>query len=372
MKRFRRLLQVAYMKGTQHNNMELPADSPEEVKPVEEIPTGEWMTVTEMGKLLGLQRTERYWLVHKNVFETKMILGKMRVNVASFEDWYSRQIRYHKITGEEPGRKVKEVSYSAQDISELLGISEDTAYTLIKANHLATETVNYRMRVPKDLFDQWYSHQTRYLTKEDRANNAELFESSISMPQMARLLGISRHTVYSILRSETFGGQFEIVVVAGKKRITKSSFNDFLKSQNKYHLAGDTDRNQIRPPRLLSSPTNDPASYKQGKASSDFLSGSEASEAYDPVSAEQFFSETEQLTDSALLLNSSGGTYLPIAEAVRLAGITRQSIVKHADRGSFEIKNIGGKNWVCRQEFKAWLDERNQKGGKAHGFVEKA
>ena len=148
------------MGRTQNNNIDLTADPLGEVEPVENNPCGEWMTVTEMGKLLGLQRTERYWLVHKNVFETKMILGKMRVNVASFEDWYSRQIRYHKITGEEPGRKVKEVSYSAQDISELLGISEDRAYALIKENHLATETVNYRMRVPKDLFDQWYSRQT--------------------------------------------------------------------------------------------------------------------------------------------------------------------------------------------------------------------
>ena len=28
-----------------------------------------WMTVPEMGKLLGLKKTDRYWLVHKNVFE---------------------------------------------------------------------------------------------------------------------------------------------------------------------------------------------------------------------------------------------------------------------------------------------------------------
>ena len=193
------------MGKAQHNNTDLSAEPPGEVKSVENNVENnspwEWMTVTEMGKLLGLQKTERYWLGHKNVFETKIILGKMRVKVASFEDWYSRQIRYHKITGEEPGRKVKEVSYSAQDISELLGISEDRSYALIKENHLATETVNYRMRVPKDLFDQWYSQQTKYLTKEDREKNAELFESTITMPQMARLLGVDRSTVYSILNS---------------------------------------------------------------------------------------------------------------------------------------------------------------------------
>ena len=348
------------MGKTQHNNIDLTANSTGEVESVENVPYGEWMTVTEMGKLLGLQRTERYWLVHKNVFETKMILGKMRVNVASFEDWYSRQIRYHKITGEEPGRKVKEVSYSAQDISELLGISEDRAYALIKENHLTTETVNYRMRVPKALFDQWYSRQTRYLTKEDRERNAELFETTITMPQMARLLGISRHTVYSILNSKTFGGQLEIIVVGGKKRITKNSFNEFLKSQNKYHLGGDTYRKQKRPSGLLSSNADDFSSGRQGYSSDDFLFSTEESAASEPESADQFFSETGQLTDPAFWQNASAGAYLPIAVAASLAGISRQSIVKHAERGRFEIKNIGGKNWVCRQEFIEWLDKRNQ------------
>ncbi len=71
------------MKNTMYNNIEPHQDSLEETKPAENILSGEWMTVTEMGKLLGLQRTERYWLVHKNLFETKMILGKMRLVLAT-------------------------------------------------------------------------------------------------------------------------------------------------------------------------------------------------------------------------------------------------------------------------------------------------
>lgn len=43
-----------------------------------------WMTVPEMGKLLGLKKTDRYWLVHKNVFESKEIAGKIRINIANF------------------------------------------------------------------------------------------------------------------------------------------------------------------------------------------------------------------------------------------------------------------------------------------------
>ena len=32
-----------------------------------------WMTVPEMGKLLGLKKTDRYWLVHKNVLNQKRL-----------------------------------------------------------------------------------------------------------------------------------------------------------------------------------------------------------------------------------------------------------------------------------------------------------
>ena len=36
-----------------------------------------WMSVAQMGDLLGLKKTERYWLVHKQYFETKQIRGKL-------------------------------------------------------------------------------------------------------------------------------------------------------------------------------------------------------------------------------------------------------------------------------------------------------
>lgn len=39
-------------------------------------PQKKWMSVTEMGELLGLKKTDRYWLLHKNVFESREIAGK--------------------------------------------------------------------------------------------------------------------------------------------------------------------------------------------------------------------------------------------------------------------------------------------------------
>ena len=86
-----------------------------------------WMSVSEMGELLGLKKTDRYWLVHKNFFETKEIAGKMRVNIESFEKWYANQIKYHKVNGEEPGKELKEWSYSVPELAEMLELTDISA-----------------------------------------------------------------------------------------------------------------------------------------------------------------------------------------------------------------------------------------------------
>jgi len=60
------------------------------------------MSVREMGTSLGLKKVESYWLVHKNYFETIKVNGKMRVVIKSFEVWYNSQIHYQKVDGPPP------------------------------------------------------------------------------------------------------------------------------------------------------------------------------------------------------------------------------------------------------------------------------
>lgn len=48
-------------------------DSPYKRRPTQKRT---WMTVPEMGKLLGLKKTDRYWLVHKNVLNLKRLLER--------------------------------------------------------------------------------------------------------------------------------------------------------------------------------------------------------------------------------------------------------------------------------------------------------
>ena len=141
---------------------------------------GTFMTVRQMGELLGLKRTEWYWLLHKNLFETKNICGKTMVNVASFEKWYAGQIHYHKVTGEEPGQLVNAATYSIRDLTGLLGISESRVYALIKREQLETVSVDFRMRVPREAFDQWYSSQSRYCKAEEKKKENVMQKTDIA------------------------------------------------------------------------------------------------------------------------------------------------------------------------------------------------
>lgn len=125
-----------------------------------------WMTAARMGELLGLKKTERYWLIHKGLFETKQIAGRIMVNRSSFEEWYSNQVKYHKVCGAEPGLELRKRSYSARDISILLNIHEQTAYDLIKKEGLKTVLTDGWKRVPKEEFDRWFSSQSRYTMHE--------------------------------------------------------------------------------------------------------------------------------------------------------------------------------------------------------------
>ena len=141
-----------------------------------------WMSVHEMGDMLGLKKTDRYWLVHKNYFRTETLLGKMRVEIASFEKWYANQDWYHKVNGEAPGKELRLRSYSPKEIQEMLGTDNATVYEILKKNNIETIAVNERMRVPTDAFWDWYHSQSRYRTQEDCKKDAAAEAASLSMP----------------------------------------------------------------------------------------------------------------------------------------------------------------------------------------------
>lgn len=196
-----------------------------------ERPKKTTMSVREMREMLGLGKTDSYWLLKKKFFDVVLVNGKMRVVIESFENWYANQVKYSKVNGPPPGEKLNERSYSIVTLAEMLGVSDTTIYDLIKKGCFQAELVDYWTRVPKQSFDQWYASQSRYRTAADREKDRELEEATISMPEMARILGITREKVYTIVYKNE--SAFEFVIIADRKRITKKSFQAWLRSKKK-------------------------------------------------------------------------------------------------------------------------------------------
>ena len=141
------------------------------------------MSVIEMGKSLGLGKTESYWLVHKEQFETRFVAGKMRVMVESFERGYANQLHYKKISGELPGKELLKRTMTVPTMAKLLGIKEANAYELIHRLHfrsVKTEYSSQRLLIDKATFNEWLKKQTHYKIvegKEDFYDRAELSEA---------------------------------------------------------------------------------------------------------------------------------------------------------------------------------------------------
>lgn len=192
------------------------------------------MSVSEMRRLLGLGKTDSYWLVHQGLFETILVNGKMRIVLDSFEAWYAMQTKHKKVTGEEPGLQLKAESLSMQDIGELLGLCADQALAIVKRFSLPYFKVHSHYRVPREDFERWYAVQSHYRKVNERDKTLEA--TLLSLPQMGRLLGVERDTVYSIIKAKRNNGMFNIISIADKRYVTRESFNCWLAGQSRYSI----------------------------------------------------------------------------------------------------------------------------------------
>lgn len=212
------------------------------------------MSVREMQHLLGLGKTDSYWLLHKNFFEVILINDKMRIVISSFEKWYANQVKYHKVNGPPPGEELCKRSYSVLEVAEILKVDSDTVYTLIRHGKLKAETVDFWMRIPKEEFERWYRSQSRHRTAADWERDWEIEAQTISIPEIAKLLGIPREKVYWILDCKKYRDCFVIERVADRRRITKASFETWLLSQSTYQVQPQVEDVPEEPPLKLQSP----------------------------------------------------------------------------------------------------------------------
>ena len=194
------------------------------------------MSVPEMGKMLGLGKTESYYLIKKNYFKTIVVGKNMRVLIDSFEEWYANQSWYKKIDGTPPGLALKQRTLSAEELGQLLGLAEATAYELIAKGNFEVIDLLGKRRITKESFEKWYETQTFYRTVEDQEKDRIEMESSLSMPELAEMLGVHRNVIYYLVSKNLF----ETVNIGRYKRITKDSFYRWYDSQNRYQLVANS------------------------------------------------------------------------------------------------------------------------------------
>ena len=231
---------------------------------------------------------------------------------------------------------INAATYSIRDISGLLGISESSVYSLIKREQLKTVAVDFRMRVPREAFDQWYSSQSRYRKAEEKKNVNDRLQSALTVPQMAALLGIPAEHGYRILEDYDYAHFFKYVTLDGQRQIMKEDFEAFLAGQDKFHL--------VEVVRMAD---------HTSKTSTEAVDIFELPETADQRPKEICKSKSRHAWCERT------ADFITIAEAAERAGVTRQAISKLADRGKIGCMKAGSRILIRRRDFEKWLQNRD-------------
>lgn len=292
------------------------------------------MTVRRMGEILGLGKTDSYWLIKKNYFKTTKVNGRMRVDIKDFEMWYANQVRYHKVSGEEPGRELRVSSMSVGEFEKKLGLSRDSGYEVIKAADIPYYFVGGWKRIRNQDFERWYKSQDHYLTIEDRKKYADLFEKTISMPEIAWLLGITRHEVYYVIRKKTEAGIFKSTKLAGRRRIFMSGFEEWYSSQNEFTKREDW-KTELLKRRI----------QKKVKQKQDFSAEKKALQKVE----QQKKAEQEAARDRK-------DDWMTVDQAAEMAGVSHKAVREWIAGDKFSFIRLPGNGLrINREEFQHWI-----------------
>ena len=146
------------------------------------------MSVPEMRRLLGLKKTDSYWLVHRNFFQTYIVNGQMRVDIASFEEWYEHQIMYQKV-GRMPTITDLEKDYiRLQDAAALAGVTSGTITKWIQMEHFSSVGAGKALRIHWNEFLKWlkeYQEATQR-RKKQKSEKKKLNINSLLEPLLSR------------------------------------------------------------------------------------------------------------------------------------------------------------------------------------------
>lgn len=193
----------------------------------EDKKTTKTMSVPELRRILGLKKTESYWLVHRNYFKSIIVNEKIRVDIDSFEEWYSRQVKYKKVNGELPGLELKRNSYSFQEAANLLGIFNATLYEVWKSQNLPYIVVDNVRRIPKDEFEAWYENQDTFAKVSIVLKEENLEKDYIRLNKAAKKMGLTVGELSYITRNGEDKDLFKVLIFNNHAWISKEGIKKY-------------------------------------------------------------------------------------------------------------------------------------------------
>lgn len=194
---------------------------------------GLYMTVKEMGALLGLKKVDSYWLVKKGYFRIITAAGKMWIDRDSFEQWYSNQDHYHKIDSLTREDVITDY-YSIRDIMDLLEIGESTAYRVIAKGCIPVVRLFGSKRILKKDFWTWYGHQDLYHIPKNKLPDPPDGSAWLGVKEISRLLGITEAEVHGLMEDPAYKDLLPVMQYEGRDYVSQKDFGLFLRRQGKY------------------------------------------------------------------------------------------------------------------------------------------
>lgn len=261
------------------------------------------MSVRKMGDLLGIGKTDRYWLLKKDYFKSIHVAGKMWVDIESFEKWYAGQTRYHKVTGEEPGKELAARTFSVKEMTDLLKISKSTVYEIIHRDQIPVFLESSEKRITRKDFWIWYDCQVRYRASPSDLPDDHGAEYHFNIPEMADLLNISTKEAYQLIEKSAYSSLLAAIQIGDRMYVSWENFGRFLRKQDKYCY----------------DPGKDPSIKKTG-----------------------------------------GSLFLNIRQACWYAKVSKPTIINWCRQESFPVKRAGKHVRIPRKEFDRWLEKRKE------------
>ena len=198
------------------------------------------MSVPEMRKLLGLKKTESYWLVHRKFFRTETIGGMMRIDLESFEKWYADQDIYCKVTHIPTAEELENDYICLQDAADLLGISREKLAKIARSEEIGrlldSTICNNKRWITRKSFQLFLNAQNVYyiLDDGDEQEKSQMLQEKdtvsleikeyISRQEAAELAGVSVSTVTKWMQS----GEFQCVGAGKVLRVHRQQFLNWL------------------------------------------------------------------------------------------------------------------------------------------------